>query len=131
MRTAYTIGCISHGLNHATNGGAVLLSYLLFLKKIRIQYSLPLLVIFTLCFLQLPTAFAATVTVAWDANSEPDLAGYILYYGTSSPDYLYNVDVGNTTGCTISGLDQGGIYYFAAKAYNTIGESEFSEELVI
>ena len=50
------------------------------------------------------------VTLAWDANSEPDLAGYIMHYGTSSRDYLDGVDVGNTTGCTISGLEPGQVW---------------------
>ena len=129
MRTAYIIGCISHGLNDATIGGAVMITYVLFLKKIRISYFLPFLAIFTICFLLLPTAFAATVTVSWDANTEPDIEGYILYYGPTSPDYLYNVDVGNSTSCTISGLEQGEVYYFAATAYNSFGESGFSEEV--
>ena len=123
------IGCISHGFNHATNGGAVLLLYLHSQKKIRILYFLPLLVIFALCSLPLPAASAAMVTLSWDANSEPDLVGYILHYGTSSRDYLDGVDVGNTTGCTISGLDPGQVYYFAVTAYNTVGESGFSEEV--
>jgi hypothetical protein len=69
------------------------------------------------------------VTLSWDANPEPDLAGYILHYGTLSRDYLDGVDVGNTTGCTISGLEPGQVYYFAVTAYNTFGESGFSEEL--
>ncbi len=28
-------------------------------------------------------AHGAQVTLAWDANSEPDVAGYNLYYGTA------------------------------------------------
>jgi hypothetical protein len=64
VRTAHIIGCISHGLNDATIGGAVLLANKLFLKKIRILYFLPLLVIYALCSLPLPAASAATVTIA-------------------------------------------------------------------
>jgi hypothetical protein len=74
--TAHIFGCISHGINDVTNGGAVLLSCVHFLKKIRIRSSLPLLVIFALCFLPLTTSFAATVTVAWDENAEMDVIGY-------------------------------------------------------
>ena len=130
MRTALIIGCISHGINDATNGGADLLSYLLFQKKIRIQYFLPLLVIFALCFLQLPTAFAATVTVAWDKNAETDVIGYKFYYGTVSKNYQHTVDVKNNTSCSISGLDEGTKYYFAARAYNDKHiDSGYSEEL--
>ena len=130
MRTALIIGCISHGINDATNGGADLLSYLLFQKKIRIQYFLPLLVIFALCFLQLPTAFAATVTVAWDKNAETDVIGYKFYYGTVSKNYQHTVDVKNNTSCSISALDEGTKYYFAARAYNDKHiDSGYSEEL--
>ena len=130
MRTAYTIGCISHGLNHATNGGAVLLSYLRSLKKIRIQYFLPLLAIFALCSLQIPFASAATVTVSWDKNPETDVIGYKFHYGTVSKDYQHTVDVKNNTSCSISGLAEGTTYYFAATAYNDKNlDSSYSEEL--
>ena len=30
---------------------------------------------------------AAEVTLAWDANTEPDLAGYMIYYGFATGDY--------------------------------------------
>ena len=35
-------------------------------------------------------AHAQTVTVAWDANTEPNLAGYVVFYGTSSGIYPYS-----------------------------------------
>ncbi len=38
---------------------------------------------------------ASPVTVAWDANSEPD--GYVVYYGTAPGVYTVSVDVGNQT----------------------------------
>ena len=72
----------------------------------------------------------ATVTIAWDKNAEPDVIGYRVHYGTSSENYQYHVDVGNNTSCTISALDEGTTYYFAATAYDTQNnESYFSEEL--
>jgi hypothetical protein len=40
------------------------------------------------------------------------------------------VDVGNNTSCSISGIETEQAYYFAATAYNEIGESDFSEEIV-
>ena len=42
-------------------------------------------------------ASSADVTVAWDANSESDLDGYKFFYGTSSGNYTFSKDVGNTT----------------------------------
>ena len=71
------------------------------------------------------------VTLTWDPNSEPDLAGYDIYYGTSSGNYQWNIDVGNVTTYTLTGLNMGVTYYIAATAYNTQGlESGFSNEVV-
>jgi hypothetical protein len=70
------------------------------------------------------------VTLAWDSNDKPDLAGYRIYYGPTSKNYKYSVDVGKVTSCTVSGLIEGKKYYFAATAYDThINESDFSFEI--
>ena len=53
-----------------------------------------------------------------------------MHYGTTSGSYDYSVDVGTSTSCTISKIEPDQTYYFAATAYNEIGESDFSEELV-
>ena len=76
-----------------------------------------------------PRCFAAQATLAWDQNPESDIAGYKIHYGTVSGNYQYDVDVGNSTSCTISGLTEGTKYYFAATAYNAAGESELSQEI--
>src|SRR2546422_1619717 len=83
-----------------------------------------------LCFLAPALSSAAQVTLAWDPNTETDLAGYKLYYGLSSGSYPSSVDVGNLTSYTLSGLLEGQIYYFAVTAYNlSLGESGFSNEV--
>jgi hypothetical protein len=74
---------------------------------------------------------AAQISIEWDANGEPDLAGYRVYYGTSSGNYTASADVGINTHCVISNLAQGVTYYFAATAYDSEGnESGFSDEIV-
>ena len=75
-------------------------------------------------------ATAGSVSLAWDPNTETDLAGYQLYYGQSSGNYQFTVDVGNQTTYTLSGLADGQTYYFAVTAYDTSGnESNFSSEV--
>jgi hypothetical protein len=84
------------------------------------------------CFSPLGLNFghAAEVTLSWDKNAEADVAGYKVFSGTSSGSYTNYIDVGNWTTCTISGLQEGKTYYYAAKAYNTAGqESGFSNEV--
>ncbi len=84
-----------------------------------------------LCAILTPSAaHAAEVNLAWDPNTEPDLAGYKVYYGLGSRNYDHVMDVGNSTSCVVTGLEQGRTYYFAATAVNTANiESDFSNEV--
>ena len=89
---------------------------------------IPLLL--TLCTILSSSALAATVNLAWKASTGLNLDGYKMYYGTSSRNYSYNVNVGNSTSCSISGLQEGRRYYFATTAYNASDvESDYSPEL--
>jgi len=73
----------------------------------------------------------AEVSLEWDTNTEPDLDGYKLYYGSASRSYGYIIDVGNQTSFTIVDLVEGETYYFAVTAYNTSGyESTYSNEVI-
>lgn len=86
--------------------------------------------LFCLSPLGINLGHAAEVTLSWDKNAESDVAGYKVFSGTSSGNYTNSIDVGNWTTCTISGLQEGKTYYYAAKAYNTAGqESGFSNEV--
>ena len=68
--------------------------------------------------------------LAWDANTEPDLSGYKLYYGTASGTYGTPINVGNVTTYTVTGLTDGQTYYFAVTAYDSVGnESGYSNEV--
>ncbi|MDY6838306.1 MAG: hypothetical protein SWH78_10055 [Thermodesulfobacteriota bacterium] len=78
------------------------------------------------------SAYSAVVILEWSANPEPDLAGYMVYYGTSSGDYVWSVDVGDYTTCAISEsrFEDGQTYYFAATAYDEYGnQSGYSDEV--
>lgn len=71
-----------------------------------------------------------SVTLAWDPNPEPDVSGYIVYYGHVSRNYPYHTNVGNVTTATVYGLQEGWTCYFAITATNTAGlESDFSNEV--
>ena len=73
---------------------------------------------------------SGSVTLAWDANPEPDIAGFRVYYGTSSAEYSHVIDVGNVTTAEVPGLATATTYYFAVSAYNTADlESELSSEV--
>ena len=71
-----------------------------------------------------------SVTLAWNASTDPSVAGYNVYYGGASGTYTNEISVGNVTNATISGLVQGTTYYFAATTYASSGvESPFSSEV--
>jgi len=71
-----------------------------------------------------------SVILAWDPNAEPELAGYIVYYGDASRHYTNSIDVGNATQYTVLGLQEGQGYYFAVSAYDASRlESDYSNEI--
>lgn len=76
---------------------------------------------------------AREVTFAWDANSEPILGGYRLYYGLAHRNYTSVIDVGNQTTFTVHGLADDNMYCFAVTAYDTTKriESAFSNEVAV
>lgn len=93
---------------------------------------------------KMPVLGAGEITLAWDANTEPDLAGYNIYWGLESGRYDGTVDVGSISTCatpydpfkiecceiTLTGFELGKTYYFVATAYDEDdNESGYSEEL--
>ena len=83
------------------------------------------------------TAVAASVTLTWDRNQEPDIAGYLIYVGTEPHTYTITklvIDSSRTPAqriYTIDGLEEGRIYYFAIRAVDLSGQvSGYSEEVI-
>ena len=80
---------------------------------------------------------AAKVSLAWDPSTNnvdgtplTDLAGYRIYYGTTSQVFDAVIDVGPVTTATVTNLLTGATYFFAVTCYDTFGvESAFSQEL--
>ena len=92
-------------------------------------FLLPFL-LFALCVMPLSAAYAASVDLEWDPNTEPELAGYKIYWGTASGNYTSSKDAGKTPTCTVTGLDEGKTYYFAATAYDgSSNESGYSNQI--
>lgn len=81
-------------------------------------------------FAEFPSSRATDVSLAWNPNSESDLAGYFIYYGpTNTP--VQRADAGLATSLTLRNLSPGTTYRFYATAYNTAGlESDPSQQIV-
>jgi Fibronectin type III domain len=102
------------------------------------------LLIFLFVFSLVPVAsdaIAASVTLGWDSNSEPDLEGYVVYRSVGSPgppyddsDMVPEDELANPLHpkATLTGLKEGNEYYVALTAYNTDGvESGFSNDVCV
>lgn len=74
---------------------------------------------------------ADTISMAWDPLTDPALAGYRVYYGTSSENYTLTQDVGLTPEVVLSGLSSCTDYYVAVKGLTGDGTEslEFSNEI--
>ncbi len=75
-------------------------------------------------------SLASYLTLAWDPNTEQDLAGYRIYYGTASREYVDSIDVGNVTTYRLDDLLEDVTYFLAVTAHDNSGnESDFSNEV--
>ena len=74
-----------------------------------------------------PAIAATEVRLAWDPNGEPDLAGYLLRYGTEPglPTFT-EIDVGNVISNVVTGLDVNTTYYFVVHARDSKIVMEFA-----
>ncbi len=100
----------------------------LMLLKIRARVVLALL---SLLFVSATASAqsAQSVTLAWNANTESTVTGYVLKWGTLPQIYTSYVDVGNVTTYTVNGLASNQRYYFAVVAHTATLTSAPSNEV--
>ena len=78
-----------------------------------------------------------TIRITWDSNTEKNLVGYRVFYGTSPGKYKNCVDVGKATESSpgviqynLTGLVKGKQYYIAVVAVDKYNQqSSFSVEV--
>ena len=82
-------------------------------------------------------AEASDVSFSWTPNTESNLDGYKIHYGTEQGTYTEVTDVGNPTigddnkvHGNVDNLTEGTTYYFVCTAYDDQGnESAYSQEI--
>ena len=82
---------------------------------------LPIVFVGFLMLASTPAADAQTLRLAWDPNPEPEVAGYVIEFGSASRQYTQSVKVGKVTQWAMKGLAIGHTYYFAVRAYTANG----------
>jgi hypothetical protein len=68
------------------------------------------------------------VDLSWRGNPDPEVGGYLVYYGGAAGEYFGDaailgpspLDVGKRTSIRIDGLRNGTLYYFSVAAYNRL-----------
>ena len=73
----------------------------------------------------------SSVTLEWDANSDTNVAGYVLYNGIVGASQLMANDVGNHTSATLSNLLSVATNFFFVTAYDTNGIEGEPSELIV
>ena len=110
----------------------IFIMFLIILGSAGVRHSFVILVTRTIAFGVIGLLFVgllsqaqaqatSSVTLAWDPSASSGIAGYRLYYGTSSGNYSQISNVGNTTIATVSNLSDGLTYYFVVTDYNIVG----------
>lgn len=83
-------------------------------------------------FLLPKNVYSLDLTLAWNPNSEEDLAGYKVFYHEEGQSYAYEEPAaweGSETTCTIYNLNDNTTYYFVVRAFDVWGsESGDSNE---
>ncbi len=81
--------------------------------------------VFGVCVFLIPdgvhSATSNSATLQWTANQESDLAGYLVYHGTTSGSYSNFQNSGMTTTYQYTNLESNKTHYFAVTAYDTSG----------
>jgi hypothetical protein len=65
---------------------------------------------------------ARTVSLAWNANPEDNVAGYKVRFGTASGLYPQVIDVTSQASVILPQMFLGNTYYMTVSAYNTAGQ---------
>jgi hypothetical protein len=87
--------------------------------------SAPLEVASTICIGQIGPADEITLT--WDPSDDPNVAGYLIYWGESPDAYDWVMDAMDYSTVSIPELTPGSAYFFAVTAYDQKGaQSDFS-----
>ncbi|MBR4180206.1 MAG: fibronectin type III domain-containing protein, partial [Treponema sp.] len=71
-----------------------------------------------------------SVTLSWNYSVDETAGGYYIFYGNRPGEYLGRVavegpspvNVGNTTSFTLTGLENGKIYYFAVASWSALDD---------
>jgi hypothetical protein len=66
------------------------------------------------------------VDLSWRANPDPEVEGYLVYYGSAPGEYFGDdailgpspINVGKRTAIRLDGLGNGSLYFFSVAAYN-------------
>ncbi|HNY92278.1 MAG TPA: fibronectin type III domain-containing protein, partial [bacterium] len=88
------------------------------------------LVFVTLLGAALAAAGDNSISITWSRNTEPDLLGYRLHFGTRPGAYTASRDLGDVTTYTLTGLAADTTYYIALTALDHWGnESGYSNEV--
>jgi len=74
------------------------------------------------------SAEAGSVKLSWMPSASAQ--GYRVYFGSTSRDYMSFADVGPATQAQVDELDDCQSWFFAVTAYNSVGESGYSNEVV-